>query len=155
MEAYIKELEEKLFVEKTVNAESTKFLKSKQDSLRSQLEEWETKYDEDVESLTVTYNKLVAEREANLEVLVKLKKRREEELAEEQAKVAAEEATKEEARRAEILKQKQDAAATQINATMRIFLKRKKEQAASKGGKKGGKKGKKGKKKWKWYKQFL
>ncbi|GMI38963.1 hypothetical protein TrCOL_g11658 [Triparma columacea] len=145
MEKTIKELEDRLFVEKTVHAESTKFLKSKQDELKGKVEKWEHKYNEDVEGMTIKYNKLVAEREANLEVLVKLKKRREKEIADEETRVAAEEAAIEEARLAEILKKKQDEASSTIQGAVKRWLKRLAEanKGKKKGGKKGGKKGKK------------
>lgn len=145
MEKTIKELEDRLFVEKTVHAESTKFLKSKQDELKGKVEKWEHKYNEDVEGMTIKYNKLVAEREANLEVLVKLKKRREKEIADEETRVAAEEAAIEEARLAEILKKKQDEAGNTIQGAVSRWWKRLKEanKGKKKGGKKGGKKGKK------------
>lgn len=144
MEKKIKELEDKLFVEKTVHGESAKFLKTKQDELKCKVEKWEHKYNEDLEALTIKYNKLVSEREANLEILMKLKKRREQEIADEDAKVAAEEAAAEEARLAEILKKKQDVSSSTIQSSVRRWLKRLAE--ASKGKGKKGKKGK-GKKK--------
>ncbi len=144
MEADIKELKEKLEVEKTVNTETTNFLKKKQADLRAKLEEWESKYTNDLEELTVKRNKLVSEREANLEVLVALKKRREQEIAEEKAKKEAEEAEKEAARLAEILKEKMDQAAVIIAAFGMKFIKMMREKKAASGGKK--KKGKKGKK---------
>jgi hypothetical protein len=80
-----------------------------------------------------------------LEVLVKLKKRREKEIADEEAGVAAEEAAIEEARLAEILKKKQDEACSTIQGSVRRWLKRLAEANKGKKGKKG--KGKKGKKK--------
>mmetsp|Transcript_18837 Transcript_18837/g.39202 ORF Transcript_18837/g.39202 Transcript_18837/m.39202 type:complete len:388 (-) Transcript_18837:51-1214(-) len=146
MEKNIKELEDRLFIEKTVHGESAKFLKAKQDELKAKLEKWEFKYTEDVEDLTIKYNKLVAVRESNLEVLMKLKKRREKEIADEEARVAAEEAAIEEARLAEILKKKQDEASSTIQGSVRRWLKRLAEANKGKGKKGKGKKGKKGKK---------
>ncbi|GMH91366.1 hypothetical protein TrVE_jg9265 [Triparma verrucosa] len=147
MEAKIRELKEKLEVESTVNAESEKFLRKKQENLKAKLEEWNLKYDDDLEELTVKFNQLVKKREDNLEILVKLKKRRDQEIAEEKAKIAAEQTEKEAAAAAEKLSIKMDQAATYINAMVRRYLKRKAELAAAKGGKKGKKGGKKGKKK--------
>lgn len=147
MELKIVELKEKLEVEETVSMESEKFLRKKQDGLKAKLEEWNNKFDNDVEELTVQFNQLTKKREANLEILVKLKKRREQEIAEEKAKIAAEEAEKEAKLLAEKLKIRMDQAATYINAMIKRYLARKKAKDAG-GGKKGKKgKGKKGKKK--------
>ena len=147
MELKIMQLKEKLEIEETVSKESEKFLRKKQDGLKAKLEKWNNKFDNDVEELTVQFNQLTKKREANLEILVKLKKRREQEIAEEKARIAAEEAEKEAKLLAEKLKIKMDQAATYINAMVRRYLSRKKAKDAG-GGKKGKKgKGKKGKKK--------
>ena len=142
----ISTLSSQLAIEKTVSSASTKFLAKRQDALRAQLGEWEVKYEQDLNEMTATFNKLTTARDDNLKLLTHLQHRRSQELAKERAEVEAKEAEIAAAKEAEVNKVRMDTAANVIAAVGRAFLKRMKEKG--KGGKKEkkGKKGKKGKK---------
>jgi len=146
IEQEIGRYKEELKTEEIVHNETADFLRKKQRSLASTFDEWEKKYDKDLDVLSGQYNKMVTARESNLEVLMGLKARREKEVATELARCEAEEAEKEAEEIRKKLEEKMNNAAGLIQVIARMFMKRVKEKEKAGGGKKGGKKGK-GKKK--------
>ena len=145
LEAEIRKYDEELKMEEIVHNETIEFLRKKQKGLGTENERWEKKNEEDLGVLTTKYNKLITERDANLEVLMHLKSRREKEIAEEVAKKEAEEAELLAEKMRVELEAKMNNAAGLIQAVAKMFMKRQKEKVAAGGGKKG-KKPKKGKK---------
>ena len=148
MQANIDDLKARIAVEETVHSQTKAFLQKKGGSLTSKNDDWTTKYEAETQALEHMFASISDQRSSNLEVLMKLKGRREKEKNEAAAQIAAQIAAVEAKKAAEERKKKMDICATVIQGFIKLFLSRRREKNAAGGkGKKGGKekKGKKGK----------
>ncbi len=139
-------LEERLHTEAIVNADTKEYLTSKHKTLLSELDKWETKYEQDIGDMTRDITNITDQRNTLLENLASLKARKEEEILRDAALKEKEIFELAEAKKKRELLKRQNKAARRIQKEMRNFVKRKKEIEALGGGKKE-KKGGKGKKK--------
>ena len=73
-------LEERLHTEAIVNADTKEYLTSKHKALLSELNKWETKYEQDIGDITRDINNMTDQRNTLLENLALLKARKEEEI---------------------------------------------------------------------------
>ena len=139
-------LEERLHTEAIVNADTKEYLTSKHKSLLSELDKWETKYEQDIGDMTRDITNITDQRNTLLENLASLKARKEEEILRDAALKEKEIFELAEAKKKRELLKRQNKAARRIQKEMRNFVKRKKEIESLGGGKKEKKAGK-GKKK--------
>ncbi|TMW58501.1 hypothetical protein Poli38472_010060 [Pythium oligandrum] len=147
-EGKIKELQAKCTMETRVHDETTMFLKDRQDQLASELSDWTSKYQQDIQAKQQQLQELQQQKAVNAQRLEVFQKRWQEEMAAIQQKDEERKRLLElEALRKEELKA-QNTAARIIQVAYRLYHSKKEEKRkateAEKKGKKGGKK--KGKK---------
>ncbi|CAM9968002.1 unnamed protein product, partial [Ectocarpus sp. 8 AP-2014] len=147
LEGKVKEMERLKEVEAAVNVQTMEFLEKKRNQLQDEVDAWEERYVEEVGELERICDDLTNERNEMLIKLEGLKRRKQIETEEKQAREDAKAlAVLEEQARTE-LEIRQNQAATQIQRVMKEYVLRQIANKSKKGKKgKGGAKGKGGKK---------
>ena len=140
-------LESEKVLEETVHRETIRFLTRKQEEFVQKSAEWSERYATDMANIDQQISDLEDQRKETLGKLHKLEARRQQELAEEEAKIEAERREKEMEEERRRLYEEQMLAARRIQNTYRKRIEEQRASGKGKKGKKGKGKGKKGKKK--------